>query len=501
MIRHICFVRARSPFHCRPWHLGLFSFYTHAEGQPYSGLAVHLRGLLLWSIGGLLFGYVGAVSSLFLIWNQDRSLGLGFGEMMLLPCRWDSIQERRAKASVNAGLQALRDSRWADAEMLILSGLQKAPSILTGRSQLAYFYLVTGRWSLGASLLASGFSLRYPGRPYLEEALAVAQGADDLELCTDWCRQLLGRFGESMPPGDRSWLVVREAQFLFTQERYQELVDVAGSHSDQDSADLRELQILALLKRGDCIQALTKLELWRWRQPKEAVLIACIQAEALRRTGRLDEMELNLDRACAMATREPTVLLFSVTELFEAGKREAAGNALELFLMRFGRPASLIEAAMASLAEVKDAEGMDRVLRFATEGKLPLKQTVLSKALFHLTEAELDQSRPLFQQLDQLWDLANPRDRFLRDYFKLLVEAAADGGAETRLRFEFFCRERRLEWGDALRAAQVFARFHQDKTALQVLDVALASHPSSYHLGALKKKIQADMDAKAVRPD
>lgn len=395
----------------------------------------------------------------------------------------------------------MKNSRWADGEMLIQSGLQKTPSILAGRSQLAYFYLVTGRWPLGAALLARGFSFEYPGRPYLEEALAVAQGADDLGLCTDWCRQLLNRFGVSMPPGDRSWLVVREAQFLFVQERYQELADLAASRADQDSAGLRELQILALLKLGDCTQALTKLELWRLRHPEEAVLITCIQAEALRRAGRLDEMALNLDRACAMASREPTVLMFSVTERFEAGKRESAGDALELFLIRFGQPASLIEAAMASLAEVKYAEGMDRLMRFAMEEKLPLKQLVLSKVLFHLTEAEIDQSRELLQELDKLWDPENPRDRFLRDFFKLLVDATADGSAETRLRFESFCRERRLEWGDSLRAAQVFARFNQDKTALRVIEVALALHPSSYHLGALRKKIQADMDAKAARPE
>jgi hypothetical protein len=481
--------------------LGLFSFYTHVEDQRYSGLAIHLRGLLVWSLGSLIFGYLGAVSALFLVWNRNQTLGLGYGEILLLPYHWDSIQERRAKASVDAGLQAMKDSRWADGEMLIRSGLQKTPGILTGRSQLAYFYLVTGRWRLGAPLIASGFSLRYPGRPYLEEAFAVAQVADDLELSTDWCRQLLSRFGESMPPDDRSWLVLREAQFLFARERYREIADVAAGHADQDSAGLRELQVLALLKLGDCTQALTKLELWRRRQPEEAVLITCIQAEALRRAGRLDDMALNLDRACAMASREPTVLLFSVTERFEAGRRESAGDALELFLIRSGQSSSQIDAAMASLAEVKYAEGMDRLLRFAMEEKLPLKQLVLSKALFHLTEAEIDPSRKLLHELDKLWDLENPRDRFLRDFFKLLVEAAEDGGAETRLRFESFCRERRLEWGDSLRAARVLAKFNREKTALGVIDVALERHPSSYHLGALKKKIQADMVAKAVKQE
>ena len=158
---------------------------------------------------------------------------------------------------------------------------------------------------------------------------------------------------------------------------------------------------------------------------------------------------------------------------------------------------------MAGFAEIKYVEGMDRLLRFAREEKLPLKQMVLSKTIFHLTEAETDQSRQLLQELDKLWNLEDARDRILRDFFKLLFDAAADARAETRLRFESFCSERRLEWGDFLCAAQVLARFKQEKTALNVLDVALARYPSSYHLGALKKKIQAELEAKAkaARPE
>jgi transposase-like protein len=52
-----------------------------------------------------------------------------------------------------------------------------------------------------------------------------------------------------------------------------------------------------------------------------------------------------------------------------------------------------------------------------------------------------------------------------------------------------------------LRAARVLAGFNREKTALRALNVALERNPSSYHLSALKKKIQADMDAKAVKPE
>ena len=499
MIRKILFARRHGPFKCDRWHLGLFSFYTHDEDKRYSGLAIDPRGLLLWSLAGLLFGYVGAVSALFYTWNRNNSANLSYGEMLVLPVRWDSIQEQRAKASVEAGLQAMKGSHWAEAEMLIASGFQRAPSLLAGRSQLANFYLLTGRWPLGASLLSKGFSLRYPGRPYLADAFAVAQNADDLALCTDWCKQLLERFGSSMPPGDRSWLVVSEAQLLLSQDRFQEVSDLVASHSDQANTSLREAQVLALLKLGDYTQALNKLELWGRQHPEDALLVTCLQAQAFRQSGRLNEMAVRLDRACSMAPRESTVLLFSVTEFFEAGKKDSAKDALDRFLIRyrFAENHALIDGAMASFAKVKYAEGMDRLLRFAVQEKLPLRQMVLSKTMFHLTEAQIEPSRQLLQELDKLWNLENPRDRILRDFFNLLADAATDPRAETQLRLESFCRERRLEWDDFFRAAKVLDRFNREDTAMAVLDVALIRYPSSYHLGVLKKKVEAEVNAKA----
>jgi tetratricopeptide (TPR) repeat protein len=505
VIQRVRFVRAGSPFQCNRWHLGLFSFYTHKKKEPYSGLAINLRGLLLWLLACLLCGYIVPVSGLFLVWRRDKALGLSYGEMLLLPWRWNAIEERRAKESVNAGLEAMKATRWNDAEILILSGLQRNPRILAGRSQLAYFYYLTGRWSVGASLLSSGFSSGYPGRPYVEEALSIAQGADDLAICTDWCEQMLTRFGESMPSGDRSWLVIREAEFLFTRENYKELSDFAVSHANQGSAGLREFQVLALLKLGDYTQALSKLELWQSQHPEEAAMIVRLRAQALRRAGRLDDMALQLDRACAMAPRNPSVFLESVTERFEAGEMEPAGNALEQFLILFGfeQNSALIEGSMANFAELKYAEGIDRLLRFARVERLPLKKMLLIKIVFDLTEGDISQSRLLLQECDKLWDLENPRDRFLRDFFKLLVDAATDEGPETRARFESFCNERRLEWGDFSRAARVLAKFNREKAALKLLDAALVRYPSSCHLGTLRKKIQTEFDAKtkAIRTE
>ncbi len=500
MIRKIRFVSDRSHFRCNGWHLGLFSFYRRDEGlRRYTGLAIYPRGLLLWFLGCLLFGYVGVVSALFFVWRRDQSLGLRYREFLLLPIRWDSIQQRRAEAAVDKGLHAMKDAHWGDAEMLILSGLQRSPSILAGRTQLAYFYFLTGRWSLGASILSGGFSFRYPGRQYFEEACSLAQEADDFEVCTRWCQQLLTRFGESMPPADRSLLMVREAGFLFTQERYQELSNFTASCADKGNIELRELQVLALLKLGDHAQALAKLDLWQQRHPEEALMIVRLRAQGLRRVGRLNEMAQQLDRACAMAPHAPIVFLDSVTERFEAGQNGPARDALDQFLILFGsEPSStLFEDAMANFAEIKYADGMDRLLRFARMEKLPLKKMLLLKTVFDLTEGDANEARQLLKELENLWSLDNPRDRTLREFLKLLTEATTDTDAEGRSRLDVYCSDRRLEWGDYSRAARVLARFNYEKAALKVLDVALTRYPSSCHLGALKKKIQAESDAKA----
>ncbi len=65
--------------------------------------------------------------------------------------------------------------------------------------------------------------------------------------------------------------------------------------------------------------------------------------------------------------------------------------------------------------------------------------------------------------------------------------------------FEHFCREYSLEWGDFSRAVAVLVRFHREKAARKVLEVALERYPDSYHLAALKMKIQATPYAQSAQ--
>lgn len=471
--------------------MGLFSFYTHVEGRRYSGLAVDLRGLLIWTLGTALFGYLGAVTVLFSVWSRNKNLDLGYGEMLLLPRNWDSIQARRAQVSVNAGLLAMDLGRWADADMLIRSGLQRDPGLLVGRCQLASLCLATGRWAQGASFLEGGFAHRYPGLPYIQDAFAVAQRADDLARSTGWCRQLINRFGVSMPAGDRSWLLVREAQLFLAQGQYRELIALSSAGPNRTNPGLRELRTLALLKLGDWSQALDELNRWSLGHPKYDLLVTCLRAQAFRRGGKLDAMDAQLDLACSMAPKEPAVLLFSSTERFQAGQFESANLALESFLGRFGSNQALVESAMDRLFELKDGRGMDRLLQFAREMGGPLKQLLISKAVFDLNETNIRQSRTLFAELGAHWNLQSGRERFLRDYFQLLDSAATDVGDGPRLRFEYFCRDHSLEWADFSCAVRVLASFHREKAAMRILDVALERYPCSYHLAALKMEIQA----------
>jgi tetratricopeptide (TPR) repeat protein len=304
-----------------------------------------------------------------------------------------------------------------------------------------------------------------------------------------------------MPPADRAWLVFRECQFLLSEEKFHEVADLAASQADQAGSELRQLQVLALLKAGDTAKALDRLEVWRRQHPGEEVLITCLQAQAFRRAGRLDEMARCLDRASSLAPRDPAVALYSVSERFEAGQRGLAGEALNGLLNRFGvgQNQALVEAAMGSFADIGYAEGMDRLLDFALDARLPVKQLLLSKIMYHLTEAESEQARRLLIMLNGFWDTEKPRDRTLQDFFKLLLEAATDPGTAAQLRFANFCGEQRLEWDDFLRAAKVLDKSHQEGTALRVLDVAIERFPSSYHLGALHRKIQGEVEAKTAK--
>ncbi len=50
------------------WYLGLFGFYDRVEGEPDSGLAISLRGVLAWGAACGALAYVGAATALHSVW-------------------------------------------------------------------------------------------------------------------------------------------------------------------------------------------------------------------------------------------------------------------------------------------------------------------------------------------------------------------------------------------------------------------------------------------------
>ena len=76
------------------------------------GLALSLRGLLLWSLVPGLAGYLVLASLLAWCWHQNPYNRLGWSDAVLYPLRRDEISSRKGQAFLAAGTELWRGRKF-----------------------------------------------------------------------------------------------------------------------------------------------------------------------------------------------------------------------------------------------------------------------------------------------------------------------------------------------------------------------------------------------------
>lgn len=490
-IREIRLIRPGSAFQCKRWHLGLFSFYTHSRGRRYSGLAIHVYGLAAWLAAAILAAYLSAAACLFLLWKRDPFLRITYGEVVRAPLQWNSLRTRRARASIEAGLDAFKRRRWDEAEVRIRGGLQADPALLEGRIALARFYLATGRWPAAAQVLGEGMSRGDPGRDYLAAARACALAADDLRQSSRWALLALSRRGRLLSPEDAAWVSDWAAQSLASERRCDELLNLGSHLPTAPGPEFRKAEILALITEGRAAAALDQLAQWDRADHRPDVSRDCLRAVALRQAGRLREMESELTAACSLAPRSAEVLAFAAAQRFAAGRLEAADLTLGVLMARSGRDQAALVRACRTLAETGYLKGLDRLFALARQRGLVSKQLLLTEATAHLAAGDPTGARPCFLELDQAWDLNNPREKILQRFYQLLYQTVFAPSEQSGPRLREYCGREVLQWQDFAGAAELLAKAGRTEASLQLLDLGLDRYPSSYHLAELRTRIAA----------
>ena len=77
------------------WRFGLWGFYERKAGHPDSGLAVSVRGVLLLGLLVSVTAYMAGATTIYLWLDRKEHNYVTYTDVLLLPVRWDEIQEKR----------------------------------------------------------------------------------------------------------------------------------------------------------------------------------------------------------------------------------------------------------------------------------------------------------------------------------------------------------------------------------------------------------------------
>ncbi len=115
------------------WRFGLWGFYERKAGHPDSGLAVSVRGVLLLGLLVSVTAYMAGATTIYLWLDRKEHNYVTYTDVLLLPVRWDEIQEKRGLGYLDEGIASLKTQRWSDGEMKLRIGLSKYPQAMTAR--------------------------------------------------------------------------------------------------------------------------------------------------------------------------------------------------------------------------------------------------------------------------------------------------------------------------------------------------------------------------------
>jgi cellulose synthase operon protein C len=490
------------------WYLGLFGLYGRKIGRG-TGLAVSMRGLLLWSLLACVIGYFSGAG--YFWWKQERRPYnyVRYTDVLLYPLSAEKrreVRELQGKALIADALDAIKEQQWSRGLNNLHHGLERYPRDLTARLKFAQIYLGFRLRTKAQAVLMQGLDYGWPGRAYLQSAIEMAAGGEDYELVAEICTRALALHDPAKhSAADRRWLIEQKLRALIVEKRTEDALAFAERESGSvTDATLSELRLLALLQAGRAVEAVELAEAWVKRVGSDGQALRLL-ARSYREAGRLEDMKRSLARLRADAPADPRILVFSMHQHFLAGLEREGRLLLDDYVFRFGGTEANFVLAAEMLAETRRGDELEVVLAAAAERGFHDSRLFTSRLLVLIAGRRwAEATSQIYQIRSGLPAGASARAGML-DFFQYLVAAASDSsdGAQTSL--VTFVRERQLTMAAYRQCVETLRTAGRIDTARQIVTFAQGSYPQNKYLAdtvvALDKEI-ADRRAaeEAARP-
>lgn len=469
------------------WRFGLFGFYAHRRGLLDSGLAVSIRGVLLWSASLGLGMYLAGASALFCFWQRNPYNLLTWGDAVLWPLRREEVSVKKGQAWIAEGMDVWRSKKYHEAVRFLQMGLKRSPRDVRARMTLAQYYLLAKNWPRAITTFQEGLRAEFPGRLYLQAFFDTAEQGGDYGLVA----RVAERYRtQPMNSRDALWLGSREFSALLLEGHTMEALALATAQGLGNTAS--EQRTLALLALGRTDEALTFLENWR-DHGGDLFAIARLQVRALREAKRFDEMEDAVSRLHGLSIG-PAPLVFGVVQEAMAGRDTEAHQRLEYYIFRFGSTPANLKLIAEPLGDVGAVALVERCAAAATERGYPAGQFQMALVQANLQRGKWSKAAAILLRMNAPPGSDAPTWNLWHDWMTRITGAALSPAEANQAAVIEFMRGRSPPLSFFQCTIDVMRRSGRMKTARDVVSIASAMYPKSAWL-----KMQSDEIARVLK--
>jgi hypothetical protein len=479
------------------WYFGLFGLYDRAEGMREDGIAISVRGVLVWSLAALFAVYVAATAALWSFWQRNPYCLLTYADAFLYPVRRGEVAQKKGRAFIAEGQELVKANKWLEGSPLLRHGLTLYPADLPARQALAKFNVMANQRTQAVKLLSDGLTNEFPGRTYLQSLFDLAEQGDDHALVVATADRFLPGLSGSAQAVERRWLAGRKFAALVAAERFADALVAAKGEEPGEMAS--EHQVLALVGLGRAAEAVALLAEWQRLPGADARTVRRLQVRAYREAGRLDEMEQALGELRALTPSDPRQSVYGIIQRALAGRDEAARAAQEDFLFRFAGSAENLRMLAEPLVEIGNLGLFERCYGAARERGYALQAFRVLRVQLHLQRGEwVEAVNGLGEAKAAASKTPTGAEQFWFEWTGRLLEAAGGPAEAAQTSLVEFLRGRPWPITVFRKSIETLRRGGRKETARDVVAVAEGLFPGSRWIQEQKAALAKELGAKQL---
>lgn len=480
------------------WYLGLIGVYKRGTTRS-RGIALSVRGLLAWLMVFAALGYAAVAGYVWWKLEQRPYNFVKYTDMLAYPFKKKEIDELRGQALIAEGMDSLKEKRWGDAMMKLRVGLDKYPRDLKARLEVTRFFLAAKVRPRAQAMLLGGLDFGWPGRYYLENAIAVAGAGEDQELIIEFCDRALTLYDPARHPvADRRWLVEQRARALLQERRFEDVLATLQEHEAILGDELRsEFRLVALLQDNRVQEAVSFAEAWIERSPRSPQAHRLL-ARSYREAGRLEDMTRILAATRALEPASPRALVFALIQQFLAGADVAGRQLLDDYIFRFGSTIDNFVLAAEPLGEIGRVAEVDLLINSAAERGIKdarlrsaRLQALVNGARWTEAAREIDNVRAM------LTTEALSRASML-DILSLLIAAASDPAEAAQSGIVDHVRQRQFPLSVYRQIIEALRKAGRLDTARRIVTFGEGVYPANRYIADTIKSLDLAIEARRL---